>query len=204
MKKLNIYICIVTLLLCCTTAYAQQSDKAMEILDKTAKNIKNAGGINVTFGGSQDGSILLEGENFYLNSGNVECWFDGKTQWSYMKDNEEVNISNPTSEELQNINPYALLSFYKQGYNCIYEGTKNVKGKICYKVILKPQRVVNIIEIFLHITKDYLLQDIKIKAKNQPEQTISIKSYKLHQKFNDAIFKYDKSKYPNAEIIDLR
>ncbi|MGP1476814.1 MAG: LolA-like putative outer membrane lipoprotein chaperone [Phocaeicola sp.] len=204
MKKLNIYICIVILLLSHATTFAQQSDKAMEILDKTAQNIKNAGGISVTFSGSQNGSILLEGEKFYLNNGNVESWFDGKTQWSYMKDNEEVNISNPTSEELQNINPYALLSFYKQGYNYIYEGTKNVKGKIYYKVILKPQRVVNIIEIVLYITKDYLPQDIKIKAKNQPEQIISIISYKLHQKYNDAIFKYGKSKYPNAEIIDLR
>ena len=203
MKKLNVF-CIVTFLLCYTTIFAQQSDKAEVILDKTAQNVKNAGGISATFGGSQDGSILLKGEKFYLNSGGVESWFDGKTQWSYIKDNEEVNISNPTSEELQNINPYALLSFYKEGYNYIYGGTKNVEGKTCYEIVLSPRKIVNIIKITLYITKDYLPQKMKIEAKNQPEQTISIKSYKLHQNYKDAIFKYDKSRYPNAEIIDLR
>ena len=60
---------------------------------------------------------MLKGNRFYLNSGGIQSWFDGTTQWSYLESSEEVNVSNPTPEELQTINPYALLSIYKSGYN---------------------------------------------------------------------------------------
>ena len=72
--------------------------------------LQQAGGIRATFGGTGNGTLLLKGNQFYLNSGGIQSWFDGKTQWSYLESSEEVNVSNPTPEELQTINPYALLS----------------------------------------------------------------------------------------------
>ena len=63
---------------------------------------------------------MLKGNRFYLNSGGIQSWFDGTTQWSYLESSEEVNVSNPTPDELQTINPYALLSIYKSGYNYKY------------------------------------------------------------------------------------
>lgn len=58
----------------------------------------------------------LEGDKFTFRGDGVTTWFDGHTQWSYLSSADEVNVSEPTPEELQSINPYALLSLYEQGY----------------------------------------------------------------------------------------
>ena len=202
MKKI---ITLFFLMICCASfIYAQQNAKAKEIMDKTAATVKQAGGINAVFSGTQDGTIQLKGEKFHLTSGGIESWFDGKTQWSYVEENEEVNISNPDPEDLQNINPYALLSFYEKGYNYRYGGSKSRNGVSGHEIILTPQIPGNIKVLTLFISNAYLPLYLKIESKNQDVQEISIGSYQLHQSFTDDQFIFDAKKYPHAEIIDLR
>jgi len=43
----------------------------------------------------------------------MQAWFDGKTQWAYMAQNNEVSITEPTEKELAETNPMAILSGYK-------------------------------------------------------------------------------------------
>ena len=117
MIKMKRTYLLVLILFLSVSLSAQKDKQAREILDKTANALQQAGGIRATFGGTGNGTLLLKGNQFYLNSGGIQSWFDGKTQWSYLESSEEVNVSNPTPEELQTINPYALLSIYKNGYN---------------------------------------------------------------------------------------
>ena len=88
---------------------AQGDAKAGEVLDKVWESISETNGIRIDFGGTENGFLLLKGEKFYLNNGSIQSWYDGQTQWSYVADTEEVNISHPTPEELQGINPYFIL-----------------------------------------------------------------------------------------------
>ena len=90
-------------LACGGTLHAQQAEKAKSILDQAAANYKKSQGISIQFEGTQPGTLLLQGDCFYLNCGGVESWFDGKTQWSYMQQNNEVTISSPTPEELETL-----------------------------------------------------------------------------------------------------
>ena len=93
----------------------QQQSQAKAVLDKTAEAFRKAGGVKADFiiksvtnglvEGSESGTIQLKGEKFVLKASEVITWFDGKTQWSYVVRNDEVNVSNPTQEELQQINP---------------------------------------------------------------------------------------------------
>ena len=87
---------------------AQSDAQAAEILDKVLTELTNTSGIRLEFGGTENGILLLKGEKFYLNNGNIQSWFDGKNQWSYVGDTEEVNISHPSNEELQGLNPYFI------------------------------------------------------------------------------------------------
>lgn len=184
--------------------FAQKDKQAQEILDKTAVALKAAGGIRATFNGTSQGTLLLKGEQFYLNSGGIQSWFDGKTQWSYVEQNEEVNISNPTPEELQTINPYSLLSLYKNGYTYKYIGNKNRNGQSGYEVTLTPEKKQDIASILVFVTKSYQPLYIKVTSKNKSVNEIIINSFQTNQSLNDDTFKFDKKKFPHAEVIDLR
>lgn len=126
MIKMKRTYLLVLILFLSVSLSAQKDKQAREILDKTANALQQAGGIRATFGGTGNGTLLLKGNRFYLNSGGIQSWFDGKTQWSYLESSEEVNVSNPTPEELQTINPYALLSIYKTDIIISMRGQKAV------------------------------------------------------------------------------
>ncbi|WP_455671737.1 LolA-like putative outer membrane lipoprotein chaperone [Phocaeicola sp.] len=184
--------------------FAQKDKQAREVLDKTATALKRAEGVRATFSGTANGILLLKGDMFYLNSGGVQSWFDGKTQWSYLESSEEVNVSNPTPEELQTINPYSLLSLYKNGYNYKYAGAKSRNGKQGYEIILTPEKKQDIASITLFVTQTYQPLYIKVEQTNKSVNEIIVSSYQTHQPLDNATFKFDKKKFPDAEVIDLR
>ena len=97
MKRRNVFLLslLCFLFLCPRFLQARSDAKAREILDKTAAAFRQAQAVSITFGGTQEGTLLLKGNKFHLNTGDVETWFDGKTQWSYLRQNEEVNVSTP-------------------------------------------------------------------------------------------------------------
>ncbi len=212
MKK---FITICLLITGCTLLYGQGSTRAREVLDKTGEALNKAGSIRITFdikstrmGQSMEdqGTIRLKGEKFMLETEDVSTWFDGKTQWSYFAQNDEVTISEPTAEELQSINPYALLGLYKSGYNYILEENSSAGGKACYRVTLTTDdRKKDIQKLILYIAKaDYQPIRIVAEMRDKSISDILITSYKKGENDNDNFFRFDAKKYPRVEIIDLR
>lgn len=197
-------------------AFAQQQVQAKVVLDRAAAAFRNAGGVKAGFEvkafsrggfvGETGGVIQLKGEKFKLKTADVVTWFDGKTQWSYLADSEEVNVSNPTPAELQSLNPYALLQLYQQGYVCRLGATKSFRGKPVYEVNLtavnrtqEPERMAVV------IAKDtFRPLFVTVEQRDKSRSEITITSYQTGQKYADALFTFDKKQYPQAEIIDLR
>ena len=204
MIKMKRTYLLVLILFLSVSLSAQKDKQAREILDKTTNALQQAGGIRATFGGTGNGTLLLKGNQFYLNSGGIQSWFDGKTQWSYLESSEEVNVSNPTPEELQTINPYALLSIYKNGYNYKYAGTKSRNGKQGFEVILTPENKQDITSITLFVSQTYQPLYIKVEQNNKSATEIIVTSYQTNQPLDNATFKFDTKKFPNAEVIEFR
>ncbi len=185
-------------------AAAQQDAKAESILNKMADTYRKAGGVSLSFGGTQRGKLLLKGDKFYLESGGIRTWFDGKTQWSYVEQNEEVNVSTPTPEELQSINPYALLTSYKKSFNYRYVGEKTRQGKRGQEILLTPKASQDVKSITLNVKENGSPVYIAIQLHNGKKQEFQISSYQTGVNLPDATFRFNKQKYPEAEIIDLR
>ena len=199
MKKLFITLLSVLLPYCLSA----QTDKAKVVLDKVVSTLTKDGGIQIDFEGTESGSITMKGEKFYLHSGQVQSWYDGKTQWSYVADTEEVNISHPTPEELQGINPYFILINYQENFESSYKGTNTHEGKQVQEIVLAPKGKANE-QITLWISKSNHPIYIKVVNNGKPVSEFHVKSVRKQEGINDHVFRFNKSLYPNAEIIDLR
>lgn len=196
-------------------AGAQNKNDAKKVLDATAAAFKKQGGIEATFKaeqfdhsnlkGSVSGTMHIQGRQFQLTTPDMITWYNGETQWSYVKANEEVNVSVPTAEEQQNINPYAFLDIYKKGYNYSMKET-TLRGKHCYEVTLKAQRKNNNLRtLIIDIEKStYAPLCIRMQQNNQIWVRISVLSYTGNRHFKPEYFEFNHKDYPQAEIIDLR
>ena len=183
---------------------AQTDAKAAEVLDKSLHILSDKNGIRADFSGTENGFILLKGEKFYLNSGNIQSWYDGKTQWSYVADAEEVNISHPTQEELQGMNPYLILMRYQTDFNYTYKGNQMRNGVKGHEIILTPKHSGQQESVWIFVSKAYHPLAMKIERNGQTLSEINVTSYKTDQKLEDSMFRFNKSLFPNAEIIDMR
>jgi outer membrane lipoprotein-sorting protein len=203
MKKLGILL--LAALLSMGTAMARKDAKAREVLDKTASALKASGSVKAEFNGSIKGTLKMRGTQFYLSANGVECWYDGKTQWSYLKNAEEVSISTPTLEEAQATNPYLLLSSYQTGYDYEYGGTLIFRSRNVHKVVLTPDQASTVRRITLYVgTYDYQPAYIKVEDTRGKSVEMYVTTYNKGQNYTITTFRFDPKKYPNAEIVDMR
>ena len=200
MKKLSL---VFIALLAAIGIYAQNAAQARKILDKTAAVIGRKGGASANFSisgkyGASSRTISIKGNKFNARTPQAIIWYDGKTQWTYMKNSQEVNISTPTEAQQQSMNPYKFINIYKNGFKL---GMKNVSGGWQIHLYATNQKR-TIKEMYITISKNYLPQTIKMRQSNG-WSTIKVSNFKA-KNLSDATFKFNAKDYPHAEIIDLR
>lgn len=201
MKRL-LFLLTASLLLC-VGVYGQNASQARKILDKTASIIGRKGGAVANFSmsgkyGNSSGTIAIKGNKFNAKMAQAIVWYDGKTQWTYMKKNQEVNISTPNEAQQQSMNPYKFISIYKNGFKL---SMKNVSGGWQIHLYAANQKR-TIKEMYVTIGKNYLPKTIKMRQSNG-WTTIKVSNFKA-KNLSDATFRFNAKDYPHAEIVDLR
>ena len=179
-----------------------QSAKA--VLDKAAGTITAQSGVKANFkmttaNGSTSGTIAIKGKKFSATTPQAKVWFDGKTQWTYLKNNDEVNVSNPTEAQLQAINPYNFIHLYKRGYTY----TMNTAGTdyVIHLVANSTDRKIK--ELFISVNKKtYQPKQVKM-LQGKKWTTFDINSIKK-ENIADSQFRFNAKDFPKAEVIDLR
>lgn len=203
MKKI---ISIITALFIITLSLSAKSTAAdaKAILDKAAAKVNLSKGATASFTisgdklGTQSGTISIKGNKFQASTSTTMVWFDGKTQWTYIKKNEEVNVSTPSAAKQASMNPYTFLNIYKKGYNMSVENTASGK-----QVHLTAQnKNAGIKEMYILVDKDYNIKQVKMKQ-SSGWYSISISNLKS-KNLSDSAFTFRAKDYPKAEVIDLR
>ena len=195
-------VLIMMLLLVCIGVNAES---AKSILDKAAATVSNPSGVQANFQmmskqyGSTSGTISIKGRKFHASTPQAIVWFDGKTQWTYMKNNDEVNVSNPTEEELQAINPYNFINIYKKGFKL---SSKKVNNS--YEVHLKATDKKRKIQEMYIIVDQQSYRPTHVKMYQNGKWSVLLISSLKSTSISDDLFQFNAKDFPQAEIIDLR
>lgn len=200
MKKLQTLITIMLL----AWMMPAQAQTARQVLDKAAANVNRKGGASANFSitsgkhGGTRGTIAIKGAKFRATTPEAIVWYNGKTQWTYMKKTEEVNVSTPSQSQQASMNPYLFITMYKKGYNL-----SMTKSKGNYEVHMKAQNASRSVqEMYITVNSKFLPTRVKMKH-GKEWMTINITNFQAKNQ-SDAIFQFNSKDFPSAEVIDLR
>ena len=154
MERIKVFV---LMLLMTVASYGQT---AKQVLDKAASAVSNKSGVTASFtlkGGQMNdkGTISIKGKKFHATTPDAIIWFDGKTQWTYVKKNDEVNVSTPNESQLQALNPYNFIYMYKKGYT--YTMTKKSNGYEVHLTATDKKRSVQ--EMYITVNQSTYIPD---------------------------------------------
>jgi len=214
---MKISITLLTAFLLSLPLFSQNDATSKAILDKAFAEFEASQGIQLSFKTTttesdgttyptESGVAYIRGNRFKLVMEKMDIWFDGVTQWVFIKETNEVNISNPTGKEIAAVSPLALLGMYKNGYTLKAPVSTTVNGKNVYQIQMTPtagNKDFTSVVASLNKKTNTLVQVILATA-NGMKTKIDITSYNANHQFNEPFFRFDKALHPNVEIVDLR
>jgi outer membrane lipoprotein-sorting protein len=197
--------------------FSQSNAESKAIMDKTFAGFETSKGIQLSFKtSSQDvdgntyqpesGTAFIKGNRFKLEMESMNIWFDGTTQWVFIKEANEVNISKPDGQEVAAVSPLALLGMYKNGYILKAPISKTIKDTPVWQIEMIPSagnRDFKVVAASIN-KKDHTVMQVILTAANGMKTQIDISGYNANHQFDDALFRFDKTTHPGVEIVDLR
>jgi outer membrane lipoprotein-sorting protein len=210
------FISILFLLFFAVTINAQKDPKAKEILDDVSATTKSFSTIRVKFLNILEnrqenlvdtisGYAFLKGSKYKLILPGHEIFSDGATVWTYMKDAEEINITEPDEESV--MNPANIFTIYEKGFKYRFIQETSFKGKNIYEIDLYPEKPkkekYTRITIKIDKSKKQILS-IKSFGRDGINNEIEVVEFKPDVTINDKIFIYEESRYKGVEVIDMR
>ncbi len=216
MKKLGIMIILFGLF---GTVNAQVDQKAKEILDKMSDKYQSIPSYKTNFvyrlhnkveniDEEFSGEIIVKGEKYVLFMSDQEIYNDGKTIWTFLADANEVNIDYYMPDE-GDLSPNNIYSAYKKGYRYRWIENKRIGSRTFNVVELQPENPKDPDKIFFHIVLSIDRADNTMHSWEMYDRGGNIFSYSISG-FNpqfvaeDSFFKFNESKYPDVEVVDLR
>lgn len=154
--------------------------------------------------GSLSGTLLSNGTKFSLISSEYEDYSDGKNVWHFVKGNNEVELT-LASEENNALNIVGLIERYAKDYRPKLIREEKKGSGIVNIIDLVPKGKSGIAKIRIASDKSTnRLKELTINVREGNTYSYKFNKYETKIKTKDSDFVFPKSKYPKAEIIDLR
>ncbi|MDX2002193.1 MAG: outer membrane lipoprotein carrier protein LolA [Chitinophagales bacterium] len=220
MSKFFLSLCIA---LVCTLSFAQTSKTskndpaAQALLDKVAAKYKSFASLEMTFtlniqsvedklNETMTGSAWIRGEKYRVTTNTVDIVCDNVKRWTYLKENNEVQINFYEPEEDNIESPAQLFTLYKKNFYYRMIADDKVDGKVVKVVELTPTKLENSTYSRVHLYIDPASNNIvqaKVFNKDKVTYTWKITKFTPNAKIDDAKFVFDISKYPKVHVEDM-
>ncbi|WP_304064952.1 LolA family protein [Pedobacter glucosidilyticus] len=217
MLKLRISLLSAVLLFVFQYTFAQPDAKAKAILADVSKKFRSYNVVKAEFTYSylnrqnntrdnQKGTLYIQSKTnkFKAILPSQELISDGKVQWTYLKEDKEVQVS-----EIDNspdaLNPAQIFTIYEKGFKYVYTGDVKAGAKILHNIELAPLSNRSFSKIKLQIDKQSKqLYSFSVFDKNGNIYAYTIQSFTPNIKVPASLFTFEAAKYPGVEVVDLR
>ncbi len=200
-----------------TNVTAQNDKRAAGILDEMSKKFSSMKSLSASFTYSVEGAqkkitetykgdVTVKGLKFRLKMAGQEIFANGKEMFTYVKEANEVNVTDFDPNSKTNFDLTKIYTIYKKGYKYVF--VEEVKeGSNFYEVVeLSPENAKNdIAKVQIRVDKkDKSVKSWKIWHKNGKKELFKVDKFTPNPLADDSIFTFDKKKYPGVEVVDLR
>lgn len=215
----NKIIIIIICLFASTFIAAQEDDaKAVKLLNEVKQKMNSYNSLKLEFNffiedlhdASRDsftGTAMYKGGNYRLELMGQIVFSDGKTNWTYLIDADEVNIVDNIDDDDNFVDPKNLLKDFEKEYKVRYISHKFERNRPLTDIDLYP---VNIDEkrysrITLRVDNSKKqIYSVRYVGKDGVSYLIEIFRFLENPDIPDNKIKFSESLFPGAEIIDMR
>ncbi len=189
--------------------------KAKSILDKVAAKAKTFSNMKFQFtyrmidkahdvDNELKGTIVMEGDKYNLHMMGRQVVSDATTVWTYSPDDEEIQVNNadPSKNAFSFLN---LLTSVNSDYNAKLIKTIKEGGKSFYIVDLVPVKTQSYYKVRLKVDKAMSwVSEATIFEKDNTKYVFTVVKFVSNLDLPANYFSFDTSKYPDADVVDLR
>lgn len=224
MKKLLIYTLFI--LGCATQAFAQKDAAAKTILAQVSQKYLSYPIIKSDFSFTIDnqqagmketrnGTLITQSKtNKYkitiYSAGSKadveqEIINDGKSQWTYLKKDKEVQLSDAKAGA-DGFNPAKIFTLYERGYKYLYTGDQKIAGKVYQSIDLSPEddkQQFFKIRLLIDKVKKQIYSAL-VFDKSGSKYTYTISNLTTPANVPASTFTFDTKAHPGVEVVNLK
>ena len=197
----------------------QQDIKARQILEEVSKKTRSYKNLSAEFIFSMEnkemdidekneGSLKMNGQKYVVDlpAIGIKVFSDGQTIWNYMKDGNQVTISNTGDQGSEFLDPSSIFNIYEKGFISKLTGEKKEGKKSYYQIELTPEKPgSDITKIIISIDKaEMMVRSANFHSTDGNMYGVKIKKLDTDIDLPDSFFVFNTNEYEDVEVIDFR
>lgn len=210
-----------------STAFAQKDSQAKAILGEVSQKYRSYDVIKTDFTLSlnnqqaniketQTGTLVSKAKSgkyrvtLYNSAAkpevDKEILSDGKSQWTYLKKDKEVQVSDADKSGDGLSNPAQIFTMYEKGFKYLYTGEQKIAGKTYQTIELTPEddkKAIYKVKLTIDKVKKQIYSAL-LFDKNGNRYTYTVRTFTPNVPAADATFAWDAKGHPGVELVDLR
>lgn len=209
---------LLVLMLSTTLMHAQDDPRSKAIVDKLMSQAKGWSSFEADFSSrlqnskdkldvKQEGNMKVKGRKFRLLLDKNTIINDGTVLYTYNKDANEVSLNDPREMD-QDLDPSTLFTQYEKGFKSQFVEEKADAAGVTNQVVklfpLEPAKK-PFHTVILTVDKSKgQPRSVQVLYKDGNVVTYTMKKFTANPELADALFTFDKTKFPGVEVNDMR
>ena len=154
---------------------------------------------------NQKGKVYFSDEKYRIEMETQDVISDGKTVWFHAKKNNEVQISNANSQDVNMLSPATLLRIYENDKEIILAPSYEANGKTVIEFKPTSRNTAEYSKGKIVIDKAAnTLSQLHIFGKDASVYVVEVENISPITNLGNISFSFDFSKHPGINKVDLR